>query len=218
MHPLPYSQNIFGDAVTEAKENKACFIDFKKIDSKSYRNFIQLFDSDSEVEEDDENSIESDESTSSFDHTKYYNENELEEEEFLFHDNTITSSEPLNLAKTTHGNHKLCYEGFYYTIDTSVSKNLAKTIKWKCEFANKTKTRPKCNGRVETNGLFYPVKTITDHNHMPVPAKETVLKVKNDIVNKAKLTHDAPRSIIRSCQTAFDDEAACIMPRPKNLP
>jgi hypothetical protein len=52
MHPLPYSQNIFGDAVTEAKENKACFIDFKKIDSKSYRNFVQLFDSDSEVEED----------------------------------------------------------------------------------------------------------------------------------------------------------------------
>jgi hypothetical protein len=44
---------------------------------------------------------------------------------------------------------------------------------------------------------------------MPVPAKETVLKVKNDIVNKAKLTHDAPRSIIRSCQTALDDEAAC---------
>lgn len=52
MHPLPYSQTIFGDAVIEAKENKSCFIDFKKIGSKSYRNFVQLFDSDSEVEED----------------------------------------------------------------------------------------------------------------------------------------------------------------------
>jgi len=51
MYPLPYSQNIFVDAVIEAKENKSCSIDFKKIDSKSYRNFVQLFDSDSEVEE-----------------------------------------------------------------------------------------------------------------------------------------------------------------------
>lgn len=52
MNPLPYSHSIFGDAVIEAKENKSCSIDFNKIDSKSYRNFVQLFDSDSEVEED----------------------------------------------------------------------------------------------------------------------------------------------------------------------
>ena len=52
MNPLPYSHSIFGDAVIEAKENKSYMIDFNKIDSKSYRNFIQLIDSDSEVEED----------------------------------------------------------------------------------------------------------------------------------------------------------------------
>ena len=40
MYPLPYSQTIFGDAVIEAKENKSCSIDFNKINSKSYRNFV----------------------------------------------------------------------------------------------------------------------------------------------------------------------------------
>lgn len=50
----------------------------------------------------------------------------------------------LTIRKTTHGKPKLCYEGYYYTIDTSVSKIIepGMPIKWKCEFGHNTPDRP----------------------------------------------------------------------------
>ena len=87
----------------------------------------------------------------------------------------------LTITKTIRGKPKLCYKGFYYTIDRHGQKE---SIQWKCERPCNTQAHAKCSGRVLSYGSVEPVQIITDHNHIPEPEREDGLLALNEILRE----------------------------------
>ena len=123
------------------------------------------------------------------------------------------SNDNLIITKTQRGGEKLCYRGYFYTIDATTTEKIV----WKCESCNTTKKFIKCGGRVHSNFRRHPVVEIKEHNHLPNPERTECLVVIDEAKNLAELTNQKPRSILKSCQIKLSDEAAAQMTRFENV-
>ena len=81
----------------------------------------------------------------------YNNDNVLD----ISEENTSSVEEipsiELTTVKTKFGKPKLCYDGYFYTIDRKSGIEPNVKIEWKCEQCN-SNSIGKCNGRVKTSG------------------------------------------------------------------
>ena len=97
----------------------------------------------------------------------------------------------------------------YYTVDR-VGKN--EKIQWKCERVCNTQDHARCNGRASSYGYFEPVEIITEHNHIPEP--ELALE---EMLQRAKISSDNPRTIMKKFQFQVPTESAPFLCRPANI-
>ena len=109
----------------------------------------------------------------------------------------------LTTVRTQKGNPKLIHDGYFYTIDRTTKDH----IEWKCEKQGKIK----CKGRVHSNLMYYPVKIINDdHYHDPNPERAKILLFEDKLYDKAVLSNDNPRSVIKQCQVGLDENVAAL--------
>lgn len=123
-------------------------------------------------------------------------------------ENSSLNDKNLDIYETTHGKHKLSFNGYYYNLDSSVTKIIGpcRVIKWKCEFGHRTKVRNwTCNGRVESNYFYEPVRVITPHHEYHYPDFSRVKNIAiNTICKKSSIDNeDRPRTIIKKVQSLF---------------
>jgi hypothetical protein len=119
----------------------------------------------------------------------------------------------LKIGKTTRGCPKLCLDGFFYTIERKNPNT--NCCFWKCERTG-TKNLAKCSGRISTSykeieseTLFCaPIQEITQHNHLPQPEKTEALLAVSQMLERAKISNERPRVIIKNCQLGVDSEVA----------
>ena len=121
---------------------------------------------------------------------------------------------PLITTKTVKGKPKLCHGGYYYTVDR-VGKN--EKIQWKCERACNTQDHARCNGRASSYGYFEPVEIITEHNHIPEPERTAGLLALEEMLQRAKISSDNPRTIMKKSQLQVPTESAPFLCRPANI-
>ena len=107
-------------------------------------------------------------------------------------------------TKTVKGKPKLCYGGYYYTVDR-VGKN--EKIQWKCERVCNTQDHARCNGRASSYGYFEPVEIITEHNHIPEPERTAGLLALEEMLQRAKISSDNPRTIMKKSQLQVPTES-----------
>lgn len=137
----------------------------------------------------------------------------------LMENNSEYVGQPLEILETTKktksGEYgkKLCYDGYYYTLDRDYvkTKNFNK-CEWRCERTCTTKKWVKCTGRLISRGYNEPVLEINDHNHMPDPKKKEVLLHAMRLRYMAANTKDQPRLIMRSCSLDFPTSSALRLP------
>jgi len=99
--------------------------------------------------------------------------------------------------------------GYSYTIDKPKLEDLlnASKIYWKCE----RQCKEKCPGRGSSEGLKPPFTLSKSHDHIPQPERAQVLKVRDEIKERALNSNDAPRSIIREALLTQSDECLANM-------
>ena len=99
----------------------------------------------------------------------------------------------INITKTNRNAKKLCHEGFYYILERETEVKM----QWKCERTG-SKNIPICYGRVHTLINSGPVIVITEHNnHLPILEREDCLKSLASVLEKANISSDNPRSIMK---------------------
>ena len=118
--------------------------------------------------------------------------------------------------KTQRGKRKLCYAGYYYTVEKDVGEPPNNKITWKCERTG-NKTTVKCSGRAYSINHYEPVLETVNHNHEPEPEKTKCYQIVDLIKDHAASTNDNPRSIIKKNEIELDDESAAKMVRHHNL-
>ncbi|CAF1042119.1 unnamed protein product, partial [Brachionus calyciflorus] len=155
--------------------------------------------------------------------TNIYNPDQLYNNDNILDNNIEKNStveeipcKELTMVKTKFGKPKLCFDGYFYTIDrkSGVEPNIK--IEWKCEQCN-FNSFGKCNGRVKTIGYYEPVEEVTSHNHLPDPARTECLLALEKLKDLATKTSQNPRSIIKQSQTGLSQESASKMVRANNL-
>ena len=67
------------------------------------------------------------------------------------------------------------------------------------------------------SNYFGPIEMVTEHNHMPNPEKTSTCLALTDMLERAKISNDKPRAIIKVCQLNVDEESAPYMVRSKNI-
>ena len=154
----------------------------------------------------------------------FYNEKDIAPSEQNLVVDVETDEFALDIGLTSRGCPKLCHEGHFYTID---KRNESGGCSWKCERTCTTKAGlNKCSGRcsskfagtnVNNFKYFGPIKIITIHNHVPVPEKTAALLALTKMLERAKITNDKSRTIIKNCQLLVTGESAPFMVRPKNI-
>jgi hypothetical protein len=97
----------------------------------------------------------------------------------------------LIIVPTVKGGKKLCHDGFYYTRDRPKILYKSGKIEWKCENTG-TKSVPKCSGRAYSIGFQTPIHVVVNHNHLPVPERETVLLFIEKVKLRARTSKDSP--------------------------
>ncbi|CAF0945502.1 unnamed protein product [Brachionus calyciflorus] len=137
----------------------------------------------------------------------------------------------LSFVPSNRGGPKLCFQGYYYTIDKNLNVEEPKSfsfedkfyangdnvINWKCENANDTKTTVKCMGRVHTIGFNCFGEYRREHNHLPNHEKKYCLLVNAECKNQAKLTNYDPNFILKKAQVKLPEVAASQMLRPEAI-
>ena len=119
----------------------------------------------------------------------------------------------INITKTNRNSKKLCHEGFYYTLDRETEVKM----QWKCERTG-SKNIPKCHGRVHTLINSGPVIVITEHNnHLPILEREDCLKSLASMLEKANISSDNPKSIMKRHQFDLNIESAPYMFRASSI-
>ena len=108
----------------------------------------------------------------------------------------------------------MCNGGYFYTIDRCGANG---RTQWKCERSSTTLSHAKCSGRAVTCDNKGPVTVITDHNHIPEPEREEGLLALNDMLARAHISGDNPRTIMKNCQLKVSKESAPYMCRPGNI-
>ncbi|CAF0784550.1 unnamed protein product [Brachionus calyciflorus] len=146
---------------------------------------------------------------------------EEEEEDLIEYDDRIF------FIGTTRNNPKLCFGGYFYTIDKNYNIedppsfmfegkfycNGPEAIHWKCENANTTSSSIKCSGRVHTIGFNKFSGYRKEHNHQPNPDRKFVLKIKNQCKSLCGLSNENPITILQKLQVNLPDCAANQMVR-----
>ncbi len=62
---------------------------------------------------------------------------------------------------------------------------------------------------IESETLFCgPIQEITQHNHLPQPEKTEALLAVSQMLERAKISNERPRVIIKNCQLGVDSEVA----------
>ncbi|RNA29409.1 hypothetical protein BpHYR1_013246 [Brachionus plicatilis] len=90
-------------------------------------------------------------------------------------------------------------------------------IRWKCEKTG-TKTQVKCLGRAHTGSLLNgPVTVTREHNHIPVPEKEDCILAVQAMLEKASITNERPRTLIKRHQFEISNESASYMLRTNQI-
>ena len=115
-------------------------------------------------------------------------------------------------TKTQKGKRKACFEGFYYNFD-KVSKSDPALNFWKCEEYDK---KGKCKARLHINKERV-VKRQGEHNHRPDGARQTVLKVVNDIKHDASTSTATPSSIIMHKTLHVPSNIVAMLPEERSL-
>ena len=150
---------------------------------------------------------------------EFFTENDLNEENNSILNSCIANEgNELVVTKTIRGKPKLCHNGHYYTIDRGGKDGgRCDKIEWKCERTCNTRQHAKCNGRVYSYGYYEPVFIVNKHNHIPEPEKEQGLLILNRMLERATISNDNPRIIIKQCQLDLEIENASYMCRPNNI-
>ncbi|CAF1045519.1 unnamed protein product [Brachionus calyciflorus] len=126
---------------------------------------------------------------------------------------------------------KLCFQGYYYTIDKNLNVEKPKSfsfegkfyanggnvINWKCENTNDTKTTVKCIGRVHTISFNCFGEYRREHNHLPNHEKKYCILVNAECKSQAKLTNYDPNFILKKAQVKIPEVAASQMLRPEAI-
>lgn len=127
--------------------------------------------------------------------------------------------ETWELQKSQKGGYKLFSLGYGYLVEKPSLKEIesASTVYWKCD---KWKTL-KCPARGTSFGLSPPFSLTKPHlqsiDHVPNPIKKDENRFKTEIKNKAKTTHDPPRSLIRESQQELTGELLCYVSKKEAI-
>ena len=117
------------------------------------------------------------------------------------------------MVQTNKGRPKLYCDGYFNITDSETTSQIV----WKCERSG-NKTTLRCSGRVSTGLNKLPSVTIRkDHHHRPEPAQLFALEAVQEMLERAKISSDKPRTIMKNCQLNVDSEAAVHLIRPKNI-
>ena len=90
-----------------------------------------------------------------------------------------------------------------------------KSCKWRCENTGTNSTK-KCPGKCQTLysfinsqfSFFGPVTLNGSHNHMPLPERTDAVLALGQMLERAKITSERPRTIVKNCQLKVNKESA----------
>ncbi|XP_068224123.1 uncharacterized protein [Palaemon carinicauda] len=111
----------------------------------------------------------------------------------------------MEFIKTNKGGKKLVHDGYIYVID----KQKEEKIYWRCE------KRGLCSGRLVSNGEGMSVSQ--EHCHPPDLMRKEVLKVKEELKEKASESEEITSSIVNKCTQNIPWEVAGALPKKESL-
>ena len=111
----------------------------------------------------------------------------------------------MEVIKTNKGGKKLVHEGYVYVVD----KERDNKIYWRCE------KRGLCSGRLISNGEV--ISLTREHCHPQDLMRKELLKVKQDLKEKARETDEITSSIVNKCTENIPVEVAGALPKKETL-